>query len=485
MADTGSPFDPYQLSEIEKIQLDIERDLNPDFSPPVVREHVPMAIEPLALNAVKRISIDTDTTEPVRQKTSPLWHNSKRFRRTVAILTIICTLGTGTLGVGAGFGMVYMQNRLGTSISDEFAGDNLGNAPHVDSRQLIFGQGTSAEAREGTLADIVTLVDPSVVSLSVVRDGIVYVPGEGFYIPSPGLFSSPQNQSPQLPSGGSGIIFSENDERVFIATNSHVIGGAQAVFVSIEGHEAIPASSVGSDRRFDLAVISVCKIDMQRVGINTVSIATFGNSDEMRAGDVVLAIGNAMGEGNSTTIGIISAAEKQIEHGNSTLTVLQTDAAINPGNSGGPLVNKRGEVIGINTALPSINHYAVEGIGFSISSRIAMPILEHLLNAPPTPTIGIIGGTIRENQAVEFNLPPIGVWVERVFPNSGAAQAGIRPQDLITGFNGRTIFNMEQLQEEIQALEIGDTVQVNVIREGRRQLVLQVTLGTNQNSDNF
>jgi len=483
MADTGSPFDPYQLSEIEKIQLDIERDLNPDFSPPVVREHVPTAVEPLALHAVKRISIDTDN-EPVRQKTPP-WHKSKRFRRTVAILTIICTLGTGTLGVGAGFGMVFMQNRLGAGISDEFAGDNLGNAPHIDSRQLIFGQGTSAEAREGTLADIVTLVDPSVVSLSVIRDGIEYLPGEeGFYIPSPGLFSQ-QNQGPQLPSGGSGIIFSENDERVFIATNSHVIGGAQAVFVSIEGHDAIPASAVGRNIMFDLAVISVCKIEMQRVGINTVSIATFGNSDEMRAGDVVLAIGNAMGEGNSTTIGIISAAEKQIEHGNSTLTVLQTDAAINPGNSGGPLVNKRGEVIGINTALPSINHYAVEGIGFSISSRIAMPILEHLLNAPPAPAIGIMGFTIRESQAAEFNLPPIGVWVDRVFSGSGAAQAGIRPQDLITGFNGRTIFNMEQLQEEIQGLEIGDTVQVNVIREGRRQLVLQVTLGSNQNSDNF
>jgi len=483
MADTGSPFDPYQLSEIEKIQLDIERDLNPDFSPSIVHEHVPV-VEPLAVHAVNRINTDIDT-ELVRQKPITPWHSSKHFRRTVAVLCIICTLGTGTLGVGAGFGLVFMQNRLNVGISEDIAGNNLDNTLHIGSRQLVFGQGTSAEAREGTLADIVALVDPSVVSITVIRESFDFVTDDYFQFPGFPAFPPINQQQSQLPLGGSGIIFSENDERIFIATNSHVIRDAEAVLVSIEGHEPIPASSVGRDIHSDLAVISVSKVDMQQIGISTFTIATFGDSDEMRVGDVVLAIGNAMGEGNSTTIGIVSAAEKQIEHGSATLTVLQTDAAINPGSSGGPLVNKRGEIIGINTALPSINHYAVEGIGFSITSRIAKPILEELINAPPRPMLGIVGSTMTEARAAQLNLPPIGVWVERVHTGAGAAQAGIRPMDLITGFNGRTIFDMEQLQEEIRSLEIGDTVQVNVLREGRRQLILQVTIGGNQNSDNF
>lgn len=457
---TGLPFDPYNFSEIEKIQSDIERDLNSHEIPTLEPEP-----EILKVPAVEFYTETIKQIEPVQHIPQ------KPYRRLIISLLLICTLGTGTLGVGIGFGFVLLQNRIG--ISDDVSGYTLQDAqaaPVVDSTRLVFGNDGDSPAREGSLADVVRLVDPAVVRISTTFQGHALFPFGG----------GSHNYR-----GGSGIIIDKDDDYVYIVTINHVILGADSVYVYIMDHDPISARLVGRNHAADLAVISVPVAEVHGAGIRDVRVASFGDSDAMMVGDVVLAIGNAMGEGNSTTSGIISAAEKELQvAGGRTMRVLQTDAAINPGNSGGPLVNKRGQVIGINTVTGTTDHYAIEGMGFSIPSNIAMPIIENIMNSAPGPVLGIRGENVSERVAAELGIPPIGVRVDAIIQNSGADHAGIARGDIITSFNGRAVFNMEQLVEEIAKSNVGDTVEVMIIREGRRQIVLQVTLGENTR-DNF
>jgi serine protease Do len=193
-----------------------------------------------------------------------------------------------------------------------------------------------------------------------------------------------------------------------------------------------------------------------------------------------------MGEGNSATYGTISKRARAIPTQNRKLTVLQTDAAINPGNSGGPLINARGEVIGINTVnlTPAESYFTAEGMGYSIASNAALPILEELLRAEPKPFLGIRGATVSEEIAEMFDIPPIGVWVDSVFDTSSADMGGIQRTDIITSFNGNAIFTMEQLQEEIKKCRVGDTVEIKILREGRTPLTLVIDLGADS-PDNY
>ena len=388
----------------------------------------------------------------------------------VVTLLIVCTLGTGTLGIGLGFAIVFLQQRTG--ISGQIAGNNLADdtaTAAIGSSRLIFG-GENDGQQEGTLADVVRLVDPAVARIT---------PRFGNQSPFPfAMDGGARNRD------GSGIIFSVENGYIFIVTNNHVIRGADSVDISIMDAGPFQASLIGRDVGTDLAVLSITLADVRRAGISDVVIAAFGDSDTMQVGDVVLAIGNAMGEGNSTTSGIISAGEKEIIYGGNTLRVFQTDAAINPGSSGGPLVNKQGEVIGINTVAGSTDHYAIEGMGFSIPSNVATPVIEQIMNQTPRPFLGIEGKNVDDQIAAHYGIPPIGIFVEGIVPGTGAEAAGIRAGDIITSFNGRAVFNMNQLVEEITRCEVGDTVDVMVIRGGRNHLVFQVTLGENP-LDNF
>jgi len=392
-------------------------------------------------------------------------HDKKGFRRKVAVLIAVCTLGTGTLGLGIGAGYPLVANRVSSSINSENHGNYIDVPEMLSSGAEIISDVTDVltEANLQTysetvvvesLSDVVRVASPSVVSIRTVFDS------------SSNFFRLPYNES----SSGSGVIFYEDATDVFIATNHHVISGASAVWVHIEyneGSEDIQASFVGSNPEYDLAVISISKDDILRAGVAAVSIATFGDSDEMLVGDFVLAIGNAMGEGIIVTAGILSAVDREISVSqNTTLTVIQTDAAINPGNSGGPLINVFGEVIGINTARPS--RADVEGMGYSISSNIARPILDEILNRTPRPFLGIRGSDISRELADMYDLPTsLGVLVEEVIPDSGAQRAGIRRTDIITGFNETPIFSMRELTEEIQNHQVGDEVVVKLVREGR------------------
>jgi len=509
-----SPFDPYNFSEIEKIQLDIERDLYTQKTPTQEKTiesvdekeafYMPDTPEteylsfplPDYLNqedllapigyaednfsynnqliphSTNADSIDNFYTETIKQKPLALPERLHTYRRFAAVLILICTIGTGFLGIGIGFGIVFMQQQAG--INNHSQGNNPDGETFTGSlggARLIFGNDNTVTPREGSLADVVQLIDPTVVSITTVSQNQAIHPFFG-------------GSGDMRYRGGSGIIFATDDERVFIVTNNHVIQGAREVHISIMEQEPIRANLIGRNAAQNLAVVSVSTADVRSVGIQEVSIAAFGDSDIMQVGDVVLAIGNAMGEGNSTTSGIISAGEKDVDFMGRTMRVLQTDAAINPGNSGGPLVNLDGQVIGINTWIATSEQYIIEGMGFSIPSNVAKPIIEEIMNSTPRPFLGIQGLDINDELAAQFNIPPLGIYIESIIEGTSADLAGLRRGDIITSFNGRAVFNMEMLVEEIGQSNVGDIVEVTIIRDGQHQMVIQATLGENI-LDNF
>ena len=274
----------------------------------------------------------------------------------------------------------------------------------------------------------------------------------------------------QSEGSGSGIMFYKDDSKVYIATNNHVISGASKVSISInDSKELIPAELVGKDSNADLAVIAVNISDITKAGINNIQLATFGNSDELQVGESVVAIGNALGNGNTATAGIVSALQKDVNIQGRKLSVIQTDAAINPGNSGGALVNSRGQVVGINTAKIALQD--VEGIGYSITSNVAKPIIEQLMNSTDTPSLGVYISTITKEVAQQYNLPQAGVLIEQLIPGGSAANSGLRAGDIVTAYNGSPIFNSDQLISAVKNNKVGDTVSITIIRNGKSQTV--------------
>jgi len=434
--------------DIEKIQAEIECDLNNSASNNVSNINTPtetgLYVLPITAEHFYRETIK----EMPRSKASAGW-----FKKAVA-LVLAFTLGTGTLGFGIGAGVGrFMQRENATTVVDLTTTEPTLTSV-VPTFDIVESPGV------GTLADIVEALTPAVVSVTTRLDG-------------GGLMQFVRN--------GSGLIFGEDEERIFIVTNYYIVrdGGSQ-FGVSIAGSEPLVATPIGVDSAVDLAVLSIEKSVLVAAGIDRIIIATFGDSDQMRVGDTVLAIGNAMGEGNAVTRGIISASEKTVilPIGGHTLSLMQTDAAINYGNSGGPLVNTRGEVIGININQASDIMFGmsnVEGIGYSIASNIAAPILDDLINRR-RPALGIRGGTISEDMAERLGIPAIGVYVSSVFETGAAFRGGMQEADVITGFNGLPVFNWQQLVDALRQSRVGDIVEVRVLRYGDTAITLYVEL---------
>ena len=215
---------------------------------------------------------------------------------------------------------------------------------------------------------------------------------------------------------------------------------------------------------------------MNNAGIKDITVAKFANSDNVEVGDFVFPIGNALGRGKTMTQGMISAQNKQIDIDGKNLTVIQTDAAINPGNSGGALMNSDGEVVGINTA--KLSSSAIEGIGYAIPSNIAIDIADQIINNGyvERPYFGIMGKTITENTKRIYNLNTTGVIVVEVEEDSNAERAGLKAGDIITDFNGQKIETLDDLSGAINKCKPNDTVSFNIIRNGREEMTLNVTL---------
>lgn len=289
--------------------------------------------------------------------------------------------------------------------------------------------------------------------------------------------------------GGSGIIIGQKDDTLYIATNNHVVDGATKIMISfIDGSEA-EAFIRGRNSSADLAVVTVDSTTLSKETLAAIKVAKLGNSDDVKVGQMVIAIGNALGYGQSVTVGYISAKDREITvDTNTTLTVLQTDAAINPGNSGGALININGEVIGINSA--KFSKTDVEGIGYSIPITIAYPIVDELMNREILTDaekgyLGVYPQDIDESVAQMYDWP-LGVYVYSLVEGGAAEKAGIYAGDIIIGINNVTVSSSDQLREIVNSYRHGTTVTVTFMRFSNgeyKEQTVDVVLQANSDID--
>ena len=305
---------------------------------------------------------------------------------------------------------------------------------------------------------------------------------------------------------GSGIIVGENEEELFIATNNHVVEDSSTLSVCFIGddvenaeeeslnlvtgdgdlnlEDAVTAKIKGTDEMNDLAVVTVKKADIPEDTLSQIKVAKLGSSDSLTVGEQVVAIGNALGYGQSVTSGWVSALNRNIstEDGSGT-DLIQTDAAINPGNSGGALLNMQGELIGINSA--KYADYAVEGMGYAIPISKAQPILENIMNRKTREIVdeekaAYMGIKLRNRsqEVIQMYDMPIGAFISGVVPGAAADEAGIREGDIVETLDGLQVSSEKDLLEKLRHYEAGETVEVSVARftdEGYAETTLDVT----------
>ena len=286
-------------------------------------------------------------------------------------------------------------------------------------------------------------------------------------------------------SAGSGIIISQDDDYIYIATNNHVVAGAETLTITFNDGEAVEGTIKGTDSSCDLAVVAVAVADIPSDTLSVIKVATLGDSDSTVVGEAAIVIGNALGYGTSVTTGIISAKDREVsitdEEGNLvTNSLIQTDAAVNPGNSGGALLNATGEVIGIVSA--KLADESVEGMGYAIPISYAWDIIQQMIDNDVVSELdasylGIAGKDITSEMSEQYDVP-VGVYVAQVVAGSGAEEAGIEVDDVITSFNGRTVTSVNTLNNIMKYLPAGTTVEVTVAKASNdyKEETVEVTL---------
>ena len=313
---------------------------------------------------------------------------------------------------------------------------------------------------------------------------------------------APQQQEQEVEGSGSGIIVGKNDDELLIATNYHVVEGADTLSVAFTDGNAVEASVKGFDEERDLAVVSVSLDDVKDDTMDAISIAKIGSSDDLKVGEQVIAIGNALGYGQSVTTGIVSAKNRRMDSDNNTVTdgsddssdgvnLIQTDAAINPGNSGGALLNMEGEVVGINSA--KLASTEVEGMGYAIAISDVTDILQNLMNETSRDKLddsehGVLGikGSSVSSEAVQMYGIPAGVFVKKVTEGGAADKAGLKANSVITEFNGKTVSSNNQLIEYLSYYEPDEEVELTVqVPHGTsyKEETVKVTLDENTDAD--
>ena len=361
------------------------------------------------------------------------------------------------------------------------------------------GKDTGSTAK-GSLdvSEIVSEALPSIVSITTksVQEVQNYF---GMY----GMYGyAPQQQEQEVEGSGSGIIVGKNDDELLIATNYHVVEGADTLSVAFTDGNAVEASVKGFDEERDLAVVSVSLDDVEDDTMDAVSIANIGSSDDLKVGEQVVAIGNALGYGQSVTTGIVSAKNRRMDSDNNTVTdgsddssdgvnLIQTDAAINPGNSGGALLNMEGEVVGINSA--KLASTEVEGMGYAIAISDVTDILQNLMNETSRDKLddsehGVLGikGSSVSSEAVQMYGIPAGVFVKKVTEGGAADKAGLKANSVITEFNGKTVSSNNQLIEYLSYYEPDEEVELTVqVPHGTsyKEETVKVTLDENTDAD--
>ena len=378
------------------------------------------------------------------------------------------------VGAAVLFGAVGGVTMQGTSyLTGKLLGKNtkstVGTTKTVSNAKLT----TSTSTVTSDVSDIVENTLPSIVSITNMSVQEV----QNFF----GGISQQESES-----AGSGIIISQNDSELLVVTNNHVVEGSDTLTVTFNDGNSVEAQIKGTDSARDLAVVAVPLDKISDDTMNAIKVATLGDSDSLKVGEPAIAIGNALGYGQSVTTGIVSATRRTIDGFDGEY--IQTDAAINPGNSGGALLNANGEVIGINSA--KINSSAVEGMGFAIPISDASDVIQNLMNKETRSKVsdeergylGIKGYDVSEEGAQMYNMPT-GVYVKKVMSGGGAEKAGLTKGSIITGFEGSSISGMSSLQEQLQYYKAGEevtlTVQIPDKNGEYTEKDIKVTLGKN------
>ena len=378
------------------------------------------------------------------------------------------------VGAAVLFGAVGGVTMQGTSyLTGKLLGKNtkstVGTTKTVSNAKLT----TSTSTVTSDVSDIVENTLPSIVSITNMSVQEV----QNFF----GGISQQESES-----AGSGIIISQNDSELLVVTNNHVVEGSDTLTVTFNDGNSVEAQIKGTDSARDLAVVAVPLDKISDDTMNAIKVATLGDSDSLKVGEPAIAIGNALGYGQSVTTGIVSATGRTIDGFDGEY--IQTDAAINPGNSGGALLNANGEVIGINSA--KINSSAVEGMGFAIPISDASDVIQNLMNKETRSKVsdeergylGIKGYDVSEEGAQMYNMPT-GVYVKEVMSGGRSEKAGLTKGSIITGFEGSSISGMSSLQEQLQYYKAGEevtlTVQIPDKNGEYTEKDIKVTLGKN------
>lgn len=295
-----------------------------------------------------------------------------------------------------------------------------------------------------------------------------------------------QSYTQEGASSGSGIIIGQNDTELLIATNYHVVSGSDSIQITFIDSTTANAYIKGTDAKMDLAVVSVSLDTLTTETKSAIAVASLGDSDELKLGEPVIAIGNALGYGQSVTTGVVSAIDREITTEDGTTgSFIQTDAAINPGNSGGALLNLAGQVIGINSN--KIGGSTIEGMGYAIPISAAEPIISDLSSQTTKIKVdeaerGYLGVSIQEVTASISQMygMPQGVFIAEVSKGSAAEKAGMQVRDIIVQFDSFQISSYSDLQEAMQYYPAGSTVQIEVMRANGKEyesVTLELTLG--------
>ncbi len=364
---------------------------------------------------------------------------------------------------------------LGLRSSDETttaASDKISNGTSLS---------TSSSVVTSDVSDVVDKVMPSIVSITSMSVQEVQ-----------SFFGGTYEQTSE--GAGTGIIIGKNDTELLIVTNNHVVEGSDTLTVTFNDQSSVEANIKGTDAAYDVAVIAVALDQISDDTMSAISVATLGDSTNLKIGEPAIAIGNALGYGQSVTTGVISALDRSVsttdtqtgETQESGAKLIQTDAAINPGNSGGALVNVNGEVIGINSA--KLTGESVEGIGYAIPISDVSDLIQNLMNQETKTKVpenergllGITGMSVSDAFSQQIDVPA-GVYVMEVSSGSGADKAGMTKGSIITAINGSSIDSMEALQEQLQYYAKGETVSLTILVPQSNgeydEQTLDVTLG--------
>lgn len=378
---------------------------------------------------------------------------------------------------GVAFGLVASVTfQTGNYVGTKVFGTTTTNGKTAKTAQTVDGAKLTTSSSSTGTSDVATIAKnamPSIVSITNMSVQEVQ-----------SFFGGTQQQ--ESTSVGSGIIIGQTDSELLILTNNHVVEGNEKLTVSFVDNESVEANVKGTDSTKDLAVVAVKISDVKDSTMDEIAVATMGDSSKLEVGEQVVAIGNALGYGQSVTSGIVSATKRTLD-GYEGGTLIQTDAAINPGNSGGALLNSNGEVIGINTAKVATD--SVEGMGYAIPISDASDTIQNLMNQETKTKVseaeqgylGIQGVDVSDESAKMYNMPT-GVYISDVVKNGGAQQAGLTKGSVITGLEGTTISDMNSLKEQLQYYRVGDKVKVTVQIPGNNgeytEKTVEVTLGS-------